>query len=155
MIEILIVVAITIISFSALLGVISYSLKVSNLIKKTGQANNLAQEAMEAVRNFRDGTDWDTDDPENKYDGLGVVATGAVYLPEKSTDTPPKWQLIQGEETVNGFTRKVVFENVQRDGNDNIVESGGTNDPNTRKVIVTITWEDKEVRLVTYLTNWR
>lgn len=147
-IEILIVIAIIAIALSSLLGLIAFSLRISNLTKETAQANNLAQETVEAVRNFRDGTGWDTD-------GLGVLATSTAYHPDKSGDVPPKWQLILGEETVDYFARKVIFDEVHRDANDNIVETGGTLDPNTRKITTTISWKDKEVEIIAYLTNWR
>lgn len=154
-IEILIVVAIIIIALTGLLGIATFSLKISILTKETDQANNLAQETIEAVRNFRDGTDWNNDDPNNQYDGLGVVTTGIAYHLEKSSDNPLKWMLILGEETVGSFTRKVVFNNVIRDANDNIVETGGINDPNTKKVTVTVSWEERKIEIVTYLTNWK
>lgn len=148
-IEILIVIAIIVIALSSLLGISTFSLKISTLIKETGQANNLAQEAMEAVRNFRDGTDWNVD-------GLGTLATTTVfYHPEKSTDILPKWQMISGAEIIDGFLRKIVFDDVFRDENDNIVDSGGTIDPNTKKITVTVSWKEREVKIVTYLTNWR
>ena len=147
-IEILVVVVIINIVLVVFLGLANFSLKISTSIKETDQANFLAQGAIEAVRNFRDGTIWDTD-------GLGNLTTEIAYYPEKSGDTPPKWQLIQGEETVDGFTRKVNFENVQRDGKDNIVDSGGITDPNTKKVTVTVSWKNKIVELTTYFTNWR
>jgi len=156
-----ILIAITIISTAlvSILSLATFSLRVAIFNKETALAKNLAEETLEQVRNFRDGITWNNDDPENKYDGLGVVATGIAYYPKKSTDTPPKWQLIQGEETVNGFTRKVVFDNVQRDANFNIVESGGTPDSDTKKVTVTVSWVERErthqVEIVTYLTNWR
>jgi hypothetical protein len=146
-IEILIVIAIIVIALISLLGLITFSLRISTLIEQTTQASNLAQETMEAVRNFRDGTDWDTD-------GLGTLNIGDSYYPQKSADTPPKWQIVSGEEIVNGFTRKVVFADVYRDANDNIVEVGDI-DPNTIKIITTISWRDQEVEIVTYLTNWR
>jgi len=129
-IEILIVIAIIVIALSSLLGVAAFSLRISTLMRETSQANNLTQETIEAVRNFRDGTDW------NK-NGLGTLTTGVSYYPQKSTDTPPKWQLVQGEETTDGFTRKVVFEKVFRDTNDNI-SSSGTEDPNTRNATITV-----------------
>lgn len=151
-IEILIVIAIIVIALSSLLGLIAFSLRISNLTKETAQANNLAQETMEAVRNFRDGTDWDTD-------GLGFLTAGISYYPQKSGDNPPKWELVSGEEIIDGFTRKVVLDGVYRDAsdNDNIVETGGTSesDPNTKKLTTTISWKDKEVEIITYLTNWR
>ena len=150
-IEILVVVTIISIAFSSLLGLASFSLGVSTLIKQTNQANNLSQEVMEAVRNFRDGTSWD-------IDGLGKLATSTDYYPQ-ATGSPSKWQLVQGTENIDGFTRKVVFEDVMRDSNSNIVESGGTNDPNTKKVTVTVSWEergrDHKLEIFTYLTNWK
>jgi len=150
-IEILVVIAIIITALSSLLGLASFSLGVSTLIKQTNQANNLSQEVMEAVRNFRDGTSWD-------IDGLGKLATSTDYYPQ-ATGSPSKWQLVQGTENIDGFTRKVVFEDVMRDSNSNIVESGGTNDPNTKKVTVTVSWEergrDHKLEIFTYLTNWK
>jgi type II secretory pathway pseudopilin PulG len=147
-IEILVVIAIIVIALVSLLGLATYALRVSTLIKETAQANNLAQETMEAVRNFRDGTDWNTN-------GLGTLSAGSSYYPRKTADSPPKWELVLGEEVVGSFIRKVVFDSVQRDANDDIVEAGGTPDSNTIKVTTTISWRDKEVKIITYLTNWR
>ena len=84
-IEILIVIAIIGTALGSILSLTTLALRASISIKEKTQANNLAQATMEAVRNFRDGTEWDDNDPEDKYDGLGVVSTGVVYHPEKST----------------------------------------------------------------------
>ncbi len=147
-VEILIVVGIIAITTSTLLGVVVFSLKLSATVKETTIADALAQELVEAVRNFRDGTDWDTD-------GLGTLNSGVNYYSEQTAGSPPTWILTLGTETINNFTRKVVFENVMRDANDNIVESGGTNDPNTMKVIATVSWESRKVEIITYFTNWK
>lgn len=150
-IEILIVVFIIVTALSALLGFASLSLTMSTLIKQRTQANNIAQEGIEIVRNFRDNTVWD-------IDGLGSLTTGISYFPQKTAETPSAWNLIEGEEKVNGFTRKIIFEKVYRDGNDNIAETG-TEDPNTKKVVLNVFWkereEDYQIELITYLTNWR
>jgi len=90
-VEILIVVGIIAITISSLLSVVVFSLKLSASVKETTTADALAQEMVEAVRNFRDGTDWDSN-------GLGVLNTGTVYYPEKSGDTPPRWMFTAGEE---------------------------------------------------------
>ena len=147
-IEILVIIAIISITLVNILDLTLISLKSSILIKETAEADALAVEMVEAVRNFRDGTEWST--------GLGALTTGASnpYHPEKTGDTPPKWSIISGSETINQFTREVIFEEVARDGNDNIAESG-TNDPDTRKVTVTISWKNREVEIVTYFTNWK
>jgi len=147
-IEVLVVIAIVIIALVSLLGLITFSLRISTLMKETTQANNLARETIEAVRNFRDGTDWTTD-------GLGALTVGDSYYPQKSGDNPPKWQIVAGQEIINGFTRKVVFGHAYRDADDNIIEAGGVVDPNTKKVIVIISWKDKEIEIITYLTNWQ
>jgi len=155
-IEILIVIALIIIALTCLLDLVTYSLKISTSIKETFIANNLAQEAMEAVRNFRDGTDWDTDGLRDYI--LGAATSSDPYHPELDTAfSPPKWRLTADAETINSYTRKVVFEKVSRDTNDNIEEiyNPDNDDSNTRKVIVTVSWQDKEVKLVTYLTNWK
>lgn len=151
-VEILIVVAIIVIALTSFLGLASLSLGASTLIRQTSLATILSQESIEQVRNFRDGTNWNSN-------GLGVVSAGTAYHLEKSTDNPPKWNLVLEEETIGSFVRRVVFENVMRDGSKNIVTSGGTNDPNTKKITVTVSWQEKkrthQVELVTYLTNWR
>lgn len=147
-IEILVVIFILVIAFVSILGLLTFSLRVSTLMRENTQAINLAQETIEAVRNFRDGTNWDTN-------GLGILTTEVAYHPEKTTDSPPKWELLSGEEAIGGFSRKVVFEEVFRDGNDDIVETGGTLDPETKKAKVTVSWKDKKAEIVTYFTNWQ
>ena len=49
-IEILVVIAILGVVLTSLLGLVSFSLKGSNLIKQNHQANNFAQEIIEVVR---------------------------------------------------------------------------------------------------------
>lgn len=146
-IEILIVIAVIGIAFSAIFGTIAFSLKNLNLLKETTRANVLAQETMEQVRNFRDETNWNNN-------GLAVLTTNVNYYPQKS-GTPVQWQLVLGTELVDGFARRVVFENVNRDSSGNIIESGGTEDPDTKKVTVFISWQSQEIQVVTYLTNWK
>jgi len=147
-VEILVVSAIIGTAFVSLLGLAALSLKSSTLIKETTQAENIAKETIEAVRNLRDGTTWGTD-------GLGTLTPGISYYPEIDIT---EWTLAQGEETINGFTRKVVFEKVSRDpGTKNIEATYNpvNDDPNTRKVTVTVFWKSRKVEIITYLTNWK
>ncbi len=151
LLELLVVVGVVSIGLVYLLGIFSFALKIAASEKLLIQANFLAEEAMEGVRNFRDRTNWHTD-------GLGVIDTSTVYHLEK-TGLPPEWNLISGEKTIDGFTQKIVFDDVRRDSNDDITESGGTIDSNTKKITITISWqergEDKEIELVGFLTNWK
>lgn len=132
-IEVLISITIIAIALVSLLSLAVLSLRISSLTEKTLQAKNLAQETVEAVRSFRDRTDWDVN-------GLASLSAGSgnLYYPE--LNAVPEWMIIPGVETINGFMRKIVFEEIS---------------PNSRKVIVTVSWEDKEVEIITYFTNWR
>lgn len=147
-IEILVVIFVLAIAFVSILGLLSFSLKIAGLNKEYTQAVNIAQETIEIVRNVRDGADWEVD-------GLGNLSTGASYYPGKTGGSPPEWTLLSGEETIGIFTRKVVFEQVFRDENDDIVETGGVLDPDTLKAIATVSWKSEQVQLITYFTNWQ
>lgn len=151
-IEVLLMSSIIAVSLVGILALSLFSLKISGLAEETIRANNIAEEAMEALRNFRDGTYWN-------IDGLGALTPGNDYHPEKS-GSPLRWRIVLGSETVDGlFSRRIIFENARRDERDNIVESGGTIDPDAKKATIFVSWNNKggnyEVKLATYLTNWR
>jgi len=151
-IEILVAIFILLVAFSGIAGLLAFSLQISNLNKETIYANFLAQETLDATRNFRDGTSWSN--------GLGILAVGDInpYHPATTDDppNPPKWSMVSGEEIIGNFTRKVVFENVNRDSsNDDIVATDGTLDPLTKKAKVTVSWKNNKVEITTYFTNWK
>ena len=158
-IEILIVITIIGFALVSVLGLASLSLKTSTSIKELTQANTLAQEVIEAIRNFRDGTEWDINGLKD-YIETGA-ATSDPYHPELDNNfDPPKWILVEGEETIGDFTRKVVFKKVSRDSlTANIEPTYNTDrdDYDTRKVEATISWNNgnKKIELVTYFTNWK
>ncbi len=139
---------VTLVSFFSLIG---FSLKVAGLVSQTTRANALAQETMEVVRDFRDQTNW-------QVNGLGILSVGISYRPEKTGTVPPRWDLILGQEAIDIFTRRVIFEKVYRDANDNIV-AVGAEDPETKKAKVTVSWQERgnvhQVELVSYFTNWQ
>lgn len=151
-IEILIACAVLGIALSAILGLSGFLLSQTSVIKQTALATAFAQETMEIARNFRDNTTWNTN-------GLGSLAVGSPYYFQKSSSAPFIWQLVQGSENVNGFTRTTVLSSVLRDANSNIVQSGGTADSNTKQVTATVSWSERgkthQVQLMEYLTNWR
>ena len=171
-VEALIAIMIITVALTSILGLATLSLVVSSITKQTTQATLFAQDTMEALRNFRDGIDWDNDDVVDEYDGLGVVSTGVAYHLEQSADPIPKWRLLTGNETVNEFTRSAVFRNVCRDtSSDDItgitdtngttmtcVTNGGAYNADSKEVMVTVSWTERgrshEVELITYLTNW-
>lgn len=147
--EIIIAVALIGIVFITLLGIGFSSLNVSTSLQKQSKADVLAKEEIEAVRAFRDSTasTWSSS-------GLGFYNVNTDYHLILG-GSPPAWSISAGTETIGEFTRKVVFGNVMRDGGGNIVESGGTNDPDTRKVTATVTYNNKTHQLTAYFTNWQ
>ena len=158
-VELLVAIMIIGMTITALISFSTFSLRIASLFEQTTQASFLAQDYMEALKNYRDNTGWNDDDPGDQYDGLGRVASEVSLHLELSGDTPPRWQLLLGQETLGIFTRDVVIESAERDTSDNIVASGGTLDLETKKVTVTVSWEERggirEIETITYLTNFR
>ncbi len=147
----LIVVAIITTGLVYLLGIFSFSIRIAGSEKQLSQANFIAQEAMEGVRNFRDGTNW-------QEDGLGTLITSISYHLEK-TGIPLEWILFPEEKTTNGFKQIIIFDDARRNLNDDIVENGGEIDSNTKKVTVSVSWTERgkpyQIELITFLTNWQ
>lgn len=152
--EILIVAFIISIALVSLSGLAAFSLKSSSSIKDITAANKLAEEAIEAVRSFRDATTWDTD-------GLGVIALGNIHPHYPHLDLAGGWTLPEGTEILGNFRREVVFEEVSRDPATMAIEpayNASHDDPDTRKATVTVYWGDsgsKVMSIVIYLTNWK
>lgn len=104
-------------------------------------ATALLREAEEAIRVVREA-------------GWSGIATNGIYHPVVSGTT---WALTSGEESINGFTRRVTVEDVLRDAAGSIVESGGTLDPSTKKVTPTVSWNalfPSQVESIGYLTRY-
>lgn len=160
LVEIIIVVAIIVAALAGIMGLAAFSLVASETGKQTTEATILAEDTMETLRNYRDGTVWDFDDFTDEYDGLKIVDRDTAYHFEQSSDTPPRWKLIIASETVDEFTRQILFENVCRDGSDNIVACPGSGvDSDSVRATVKVSWQERgrshEVELEIYLTNWQ
>ena len=150
-IEIVVVIAIIITTFTVILGFFVLDARIVERSQMRLKAISFAEEAIEAVRNFRDNTTWASV-------GIGILIVGVDYHPVISGT---EWDIILGNEIINGFTRTVIFNRVSRDIDDNIEDSYNpvNDDPNTRKVTVTVSWTDRQGSasedLTTYITNWR
>ena len=142
-IEILVVVAILAVTLTTLLGLINFSLGINDLSRQTTQANGLVQEAMEAVRSIRDNAGWQQ------------IVNGNHGL----INTAGKWSFSGTENIIGGFARIILVEDAHRDAGDNIVESGGTPDSDTKKITAFVSWsgrgQNHNIEIVTYLTNWK
>ncbi len=105
------------------------------------QANALMNEGLEAARAVREAN-WSN------------IATNGDYHPVIVTNS---WTLVAGTEIINQYTRIVNIADVSRDSNGNVVLSGGTVDPSTKKITVTISWTTPyaaQVSTTIYLTRY-
>jgi len=148
LVEILVAVAIIGLSLAALTELGNLALKISLQTKKNVVAVNLANEALEAAKAAK----------QESWDNLNGLTIGSPYHPIK-TGSPLKWAFASGEESVNGFARQITLSDVYRDNNDDIVDSGGTLDSNTKKITTIVAWSDNgqnyQTTLISYLTNWK
>jgi Tfp pilus assembly protein PilV len=145
MVEILITSAIILLTVLTLLG--THALYLRSALSNTNslKATYLAQEGLEAARFLRD-VSW-----ENQIEGR---ALGTNYYAELVSSA---WALSSTASNIENFSRTLVFNQVERDANGDIVASLGTVDPNTKLVTSTVSWtqngSQKSVSLSTYLTN--
>jgi len=138
---------------SAVIFSLSFVFLISQKLETTSsnkiRANFLAEEGLEASRFLRDKS-WSTN--------LAALSAGTNYYLAFATTTST-WSIgAAGPDKVdNLFYRKVTTENVSRDSNDNIVSSGGTNDPDTKKINMEVAWRERgattTVTISTYLSD--
>lgn len=134
---------------TALWGISAYyqsSIQVSRTTAQIVQASYLLEEGIEAARFFRD-TGWAN---------VGAPADGTTYFLTFNGTSFATSTADTG--FVDGvFERTLMFNDVYRDINDDITSSGGTLDPNTKKVTVTVGFWDRTATttstLSTYFTN--
>lgn len=145
MVEIIVVVAVVMTAFTAILQLFKLQLESERGKREELQAYALTAESLEAVRAIRD----------DAWTNLSSLTLGADYYPVISGSA---WTLsIADPGPTDGFTRWVVLSSVQRNGSDNIVPSGGSVDSGTLLVTAYIEWQSrgdtKTRNLATYLTN--
>ncbi len=144
--EIIIAINIIVIALFSLIFLAQYNLKFQEQNKSKIEAINLASEAIEAARSFRD---------EN-WTNLDSLLLETPYYPIISSS---KWELASTDPgPINGvYSRWIIIERVYRDASDNISQSGAE-DKQTKKIIAYVQWNDrdktKQINLNTYLTNW-
>lgn len=124
LIELLIMIALLAIMLPALSLSLISSREGSVQHEKRMRAASLLQETQEALRTIRE-EDWTN------------IATNGTYHPVISGNT---WDLAAGSETIDTITRQLTISNVYRDDNSQIVTSGGTLDPSTKKIDITVSW---------------
>jgi hypothetical protein len=148
LIEVVVGAAILVGVFSTFGGIAHYALRITNDSSLRIRSAFLASEGVEAIKTMRDRT----------WNGTIVPLTAGTEYYFTFASASGEWQATSTPVTVDGiFTRKIKLENVSRDVLDRITASGGSNDPNTRKATITVTWTGrggvKTDRMSTYITN--
>ncbi len=138
----------------------------------SGEKNNailLAQEGMEAIESIKDGS-WhdlylppdgtgDSDLDKGDEEIFCIENDGSswsLFGPFVNLPSIPNCEI-----DLNGiiYLRKIVIDNVQRDFTDSkrkIVASGGTEDPSTQKIKISVSFSrGSDVVLEKYITRWK
>lgn len=142
-IEVILAAALFIIFSTGAIVVILQGLDSNRLGEEQTVANQYAAEGIEAARSIRNSSYASLVNTS----GTGIASSSGV------------WVFLGSNNVFGKYTRALKVEDVQRTGG-NIVASGGTIDPNTKKITSTVTWNFSSTRnnsvvLTTYLTNWR
>lgn len=73
--------------------------------------------------------------------GWSSISNSGEYHLEYSSG---EWVLVSGQSTGTDVQHSVVINDVYRDGSGEIVESGGSLDPSSKKITITLFWENPE-----------
>ncbi|MBI1957591.1 MAG: hypothetical protein HYS44_04030 [Candidatus Niyogibacteria bacterium] len=142
--EIVISVGLIATALFALSGVARLAYRATTEASDRTRAGFLLEEGFEAIKTIRD-TSWAAIENLTPDQSLYLVFSGGQWSATTSPQT-----------TDSIFTRSVVVRAVLRDASQNIAASG-TNDPDTRKVEVSVAWNERGRMLVasstTYVTN--
>lgn len=144
--EIAIAVGIISLSIFSLASVSNLSLKLTEENVRNTQAAFLMEEGIEAVKILRDAS-WSAN--------ISPLVAGNSYYLDFSGHN---WRATSTNVYIGGiFERKFSLQNVNRDSSDRIVSSGGTLDPDTKKLVVSVSWRSRlsttTQSISAYLTN--
>lgn len=141
LIEILIVMALMAMLLPVLLGALITSREGRPQQIKRAVAAQKLQETKEALRSIREA-------------GWSNIQTNGTY---HLTTDGTSWSLAPNAETQDRITTQVVISSVYRDSSNAIVSSGGTLDPSTKQVEITISWNEPipdSIETTLYMTRY-
>ncbi len=144
-IEIILAAAIFMILAGGLMTVILQGLDSNHLGEEQTVATQYATEGIEVMRSVKN---------QGFANLINTTATGAAQV-------SGVWNLSGLNNIFNSkYTRVLQIGDVYRDGSGNVVASGGTLDPLSKKVTSTVNWNytptrQNSVSLSEYLTNWK
>lgn len=145
LIEIILAIAIFMILAVSGVSTILQSFTVNKLGEEQTNADLYAQEGLEAVRSIKNRS-WSNLTASTQTKGLDTSGGS--------------WAFSGTQDAKDKYTRQILLSQVNRDGSGNIVESGGTVDPDTLKVTSSVNWNfsgprNDTISYSTYMTNFR
>lgn len=142
LVEILMVIALSAIILPAILTGFVASRESKPQEVKRIKAAQILKETETAVKNIKDS-------------GWNNIPASGIYHPEVSGT---QWTFVSGANTTSdGITQQVTISSVQRDVNGNIVPTGGSDDPSTKRADISISWsipQNGSLTSVLYLTRF-
>lgn len=130
LVEVLIACSIISVSTLSLMHGAQKGITLSSDALSKSQASFLLEEGAEAVKSIRDDN-WVT---------ISNLSLNTPYYLFFNTATS-KWELVNSNLLVDDiFERSITVSSVERNSDDDIVASGGTEDLGTKKVVVTVSW---------------
>ncbi len=132
-VEIIIAAGIIAVSVVGIVAAIQIYLKIVYQNTRETQAVLLLDETSEALQYLRDESFSTNIDNKTLNTVYTIFWNGTGYEIGTTTITLPY-----------GMSRTVTFENINRDGSDQIVSNGGSTDEDTKKAVITIQWPYKE-----------
>ena len=129
LVEVLVATSIVLIFIVVLFGVYNTYLRIVSSNTQSVKATYLAEEGLEVIRFLRDSS-WD--------DNILPLSSETDYKLIFESGT---WQFSATSIYIDAiFDRSVIFHDVYRDTNGDIVSSGGNLDENTKLVTINVSW---------------
>lgn len=125
LIELLLAMALSAIMLPALLVGLVSSREGKAQQRERFEATVISKEMYDALRVIREK-------------GWQYVSANGTYHPTLNGNT---WDLAAGAAQEGGFSKFLTISDVYRDAQGNIVQSGGTIDPSTKQVAITVSWD--------------
>ena len=157
LIEVVLAAALFMLFSSAAVGVVLQGFSANRLGSEETIANQFAAEGIEAVKSVKNQAYTNLTVPNPTPRGVLRNASNVWEFEADGTDD----RLTHNAS--DDYIRQVKVESVNRDGippAGNVVSTGGTPDPDTKKITSTVNWNFNATRpesvvLTTYLSDWR
>ncbi|OGE17570.1 hypothetical protein A3F00_05415 [Candidatus Daviesbacteria bacterium RIFCSPHIGHO2_12_FULL_37_11] len=152
LLEVILAVALFLTLTTGSLTLIVHSYNSNRLGGEFSVASQFASEGIEAVKSIKNQAYANLVNSS----GTGIDRAGSIWVFGGANDTFT-------HNSGDNFVRTIKVESVNRDGtppDGNIVATGGTLDPDTKKITSTVTWNFNSARseslnFVAYLSDWR